>query len=123
MAATRPSLDTRSQAEYLGTAAGFGNRLPGLGDPCADPTLEWVELIDPAIKTLKPAAELRVPAGVEGNYSRLRDTTPTDTGGARAALATIVLKILGYQKMLRDLHRAFGQWSRQPDTPVERSQI
>jgi 3-mercaptopyruvate sulfurtransferase SseA len=31
----------------------------------------------------------------------------------------IVLKILGYQNV-RTYAGSFGQWSRQPDTPVER---
>ncbi len=51
--------DTRSQAEYQGTAAAFGEPPPRLGRIPAAIHLEWVELLDPATKTLKPAAELR----------------------------------------------------------------
>jgi thiosulfate/3-mercaptopyruvate sulfurtransferase len=50
--------DTRSQAEYQGTAAGF-QPPPRLGRIPGAIHLEWVELLDPATKTLKPAAELR----------------------------------------------------------------
>jgi len=51
--------DTRSKAEYQGTAAGFGEPPPRLGRIPGAIHLEWVELLDPATKTLKPAAELR----------------------------------------------------------------
>ncbi len=51
--------DTRSQAEYEGTAAAGGGPLPRLGRIPGAIHLEWVELLDPATKTLKPAAELR----------------------------------------------------------------
>jgi thiosulfate/3-mercaptopyruvate sulfurtransferase len=51
--------DTRSQAEYQGTAAGFGAPSPRPGRIPGAIHLEWVELLDPATKTLKPAAELR----------------------------------------------------------------
>jgi len=51
--------DTRSEAEYQGTAAGFGEPSPRLGHIPGAIHLEWVELLDPATKTLKPADELR----------------------------------------------------------------
>jgi len=51
--------DTRSEAEYQGTAAGFGEPPPRLGRIPGAIHLEWVELFDPATKTLKPAAEIR----------------------------------------------------------------
>ena len=50
--------DTRSQAEYQGTAAAGGQPPPRLGRIPGAVHLEWVELLDPATKTLKPAAEL-----------------------------------------------------------------
>lgn len=51
--------DTRSLAEYQGTAAAPGEPPPRLGRIPGAIHLEWVELLDPATKTLKPAAELR----------------------------------------------------------------
>jgi thiosulfate/3-mercaptopyruvate sulfurtransferase len=51
--------DTRSQAEYQGTAAAGGEPPPRLGRIPGAIHLEWTELLDPASKTLKPAAELR----------------------------------------------------------------
>lgn len=51
--------DTRSQAEYEGTATGFGAPPPRLGRIPGAIHLEWIELLDPDNKTLKPAAELR----------------------------------------------------------------
>jgi thiosulfate/3-mercaptopyruvate sulfurtransferase len=52
--------DTRSQAEYQGTAAAGGEPPPRLGRIPGAIHLEWAELLDPEGKTLKPAAELRV---------------------------------------------------------------
>ena len=37
----------------------------------------------------------------------------------RAALATIVLKILGFERA-RNYDGSFRQWSRDPDAPIER---
>jgi thiosulfate/3-mercaptopyruvate sulfurtransferase len=51
--------DTRSQAEYQGIAAAGGQPPPRLGRIPGAIHLEWIELLDPATKTLKPAAELR----------------------------------------------------------------
>ncbi len=52
--------DTRSQAEYDGTAtAGFGGPLPRPGRIPGAVHLEWSELLDPVSRTFKPAAELR----------------------------------------------------------------
>jgi thiosulfate/3-mercaptopyruvate sulfurtransferase len=51
--------DTRSQAEYQGTAAAFGAPPPRLGRIPGAVHLEWIELLDTGTKTLKPAAELR----------------------------------------------------------------
>jgi thiosulfate/3-mercaptopyruvate sulfurtransferase len=51
--------DTRSQAEYQGTAAAGGEPPPRLGRIPGAIHLEWTELLDPATKTLKPAEELR----------------------------------------------------------------
>jgi thiosulfate/3-mercaptopyruvate sulfurtransferase len=52
--------DTRSQAEYDGTAsAGFGGPLPRPGHISGAVHLEWTELLDPATRTFKPAEELR----------------------------------------------------------------
>ena len=50
--------DTRSKAEYQGTAAGFGEPPPRLGRIPGATHLEWAELLDPTTKTLKPAPEL-----------------------------------------------------------------
>jgi thiosulfate/3-mercaptopyruvate sulfurtransferase len=51
--------DTRSQAEYQGTAAAGGEPPPRLGRIPGASHLEWAELLDPTTKTLKPAPELR----------------------------------------------------------------
>jgi len=51
--------DTRSQAEYQGTAAAPGEPPPRLGRIPGAIHLEWAELLDPGSKTLKPAAELQ----------------------------------------------------------------
>jgi 3-mercaptopyruvate sulfurtransferase SseA len=40
-------------------------------------------------------------------------------GGRRGSIGTLVLKLLGYDNA-RSYAAGFSQWSRQPDTPVER---
>jgi 3-mercaptopyruvate sulfurtransferase SseA len=39
-------------------------------------------------------------------------------GGARASLATLVLKILGYEKA-RTYAGSYGQWAQQSDTQID----
>jgi thiosulfate/3-mercaptopyruvate sulfurtransferase len=51
--------DTRSQAEYQGTATAFGEPPPRLGRIPGAIHLEWIDLFDTDTKTLKPAGELR----------------------------------------------------------------
>lgn len=51
--------DTRSQAEYEGTASAGGGALARPGHIPGAVHLEWTELLDPASKTFKPAGELR----------------------------------------------------------------
>jgi thiosulfate/3-mercaptopyruvate sulfurtransferase len=52
--------DTRSQAEYQGSSASTGGEPPPrLGRIPGAIHLEWIELLDPATKTLKSAPELR----------------------------------------------------------------
>lgn len=52
--------DTRTLGEYEGTAAAGGGALPARpGHLPGAVHLEWVDLLDPVSKTLKPAAELR----------------------------------------------------------------
>jgi thiosulfate/3-mercaptopyruvate sulfurtransferase len=53
--------DTRSRAEYEGSAASpVGEPPPRLGHIPGSIHLEWTELLDPATKTFKPAADLRM---------------------------------------------------------------
>lgn len=52
--------DTRSRAEYEGSAASTGGEPPPrLGRIPGSIHLEWTELLDPATKTFKPGADLR----------------------------------------------------------------
>jgi thiosulfate/3-mercaptopyruvate sulfurtransferase len=51
--------DTRTRAEYEGTAAPGGNLPPRPGHLPGAVHLEWIELLDPVTKTVKPASELR----------------------------------------------------------------
>jgi thiosulfate/3-mercaptopyruvate sulfurtransferase len=52
--------DTRSRAEYEGSAASAGGEPPPrLGRIPGSVHLEWTELLDPDTKTFKPAADLR----------------------------------------------------------------
>lgn len=51
--------DTRTTAEYEGTALAGANPLPRPGHIPGAVHLEWIELLDPETRTLKPADELR----------------------------------------------------------------
>ena len=109
--------DTRTPAEYEGTVSGFGG-LPRMGRIPGAVHLEWTELLDPETKTLKPASELRQLLESRG-ITPDKEVASYCQGGARGALAAVVLRILGYDRA-RAYPGSFAQWSGQPDTPVER---
>jgi thiosulfate/3-mercaptopyruvate sulfurtransferase len=109
--------DTRSPGEYEGTAAGFGAP-PRLGRIPGAVHLEWTELLDPEAETFKPASELRQLLESRG-ITPEKEVASYCNGGARGALAAVVLQILGYGQA-KAYAGSFAQWSSQPDTPVER---
>ena len=108
--------DTRSRTEFEGTQAGYGppvrmGRIPGAVH------LECTELFDPDSKTLKPADELHTLLASAGITPESEIITYSH-GGARASLATIVLKILGYDDA-RTYAGSYAQWASQKGTTVE----
>lgn len=110
--------DTRTLSEYHGGAEGHGKPPPRPGHIAGAAHLDWIELIDPETKTFKPAAELRTLLESKG-ITLEREVNTYCGGGRRGSIGTIVLKMLGYNNA-RSYAAGFSQWSRQPDTPVER---
>jgi len=110
--------DTRSLAEFHRAAEGHGKPPPRPGHIQGAAHLDWVELIDPETKAFKPAAELRALLASKG-ITPDREVNTYCGGGRRGSIGTLVLKMLGYNNA-RSYAAGFSQWSRQPDTPVER---
>jgi thiosulfate/3-mercaptopyruvate sulfurtransferase len=111
--------DTRAPAEYQGTVAGFGDPLPRMGHIPGAVHLEWTELLDSDTKTLKSAADLQRLLASRG-ITPQKHVASYCQGGARGALAAVVLRILGYEHA-KAYAGSFAQWSNQPDTRVERA--
>jgi thiosulfate/3-mercaptopyruvate sulfurtransferase len=110
--------DTRSLAEFHGAGEGHGKPPPRPGHIAGAAHLDWIELIDPEAKTFKPAAELRALLESKG-ITPDREVNTYCGGGRRGSIGTLVLKLLGYENA-RSYAAGFSQWSRQPDTPVQR---
>jgi thiosulfate/3-mercaptopyruvate sulfurtransferase len=109
--------DTRSDAEYSGEEAGFRapprpGHIPGAGH------LDWTELLDPASRTFKPAAEMRQLLAAQG-ITPDKQVASYCNAGARGALGGFVLQLLGFARG-QAYAGSFAQWSSQPDTAVER---
>jgi len=110
--------DTRSLAEFYGAGEGHGKPPPRPGHIQGAVHLDWLDLIDPKAKTFKPAAELHALLESKG-ITPEREVNTYCGGGRRGSIGTLVLKILGYDNA-RSYAAGFSQWSRQPDTSVER---
>ena len=110
--------DTRSLAEFHGAGEGHGKPPPRPGHIAGAAHLDWLDLIDPEAKTFKPAAELRTLLESKG-ITPDREVNTYCGGGRRGSIGTLVLMLLGYENT-RSYAAGFSQWSRQPDTPVER---
>ena len=109
--------DTRSDDEYAGKVGGFGS-VPRLGRIPGAVHLDWSELLDADSRTLKPAASLRELLATRG-ITPEKPVASYCNGGARGALAAVVLRVLGYERA-GAYAGSFQQWSNQPDTEVER---
>jgi thiosulfate/3-mercaptopyruvate sulfurtransferase len=109
--------DTRSEGEYTGAERGYRSP-PRPGHVPGAAHLEWTELFDTESRTLKPAAELRQLLDARG-ITPDKQVASYCNGGARGALGGFVLRVLGYERG-QAYAGSFAQWSRQPDTLVER---
>ena len=109
--------DTRSLNEYQGALSVIEVPSPRQGRIPGAIHLEWKDLFEQNTMTLKPGGELRELLQAKGIVPESQINTYCQ-GGARASLATIVLKILGYEKA-RTYAGSYVQWAKQPDTTIE----
>ncbi|MQA00724.1 MAG: sulfurtransferase [Dehalococcoidia bacterium] len=110
--------DTRSLDEYEGERSAAFGTVTRLGHLPGAAHLDWVELLDPDTRTLKPADELREMLAARG-ITPDKQVAGYCQGGARGALGALVLQVLGYSRATT-YAGSYLQWSNQPDTRVDR---
>lgn len=107
-------LDARTPAEIE------GKDLRGIrrgGYIASSVPLYWEDLLDPATKVFKPAAELE-------RIFRQSGITPSDEIitycqiGMRASVDLFALHLMGYDK-LRNYYGSWEEWGNRDDTPIE----
>lgn len=105
-------VDTRSTAEYCGTArtAERNGAIPGAIHR------EWSDLVDAKTGRLKGTAELARLLRESGIDAKRPTVTYCQSGG-RAAVMAFALELMG-MKDVRNYYRSWGEWGNAPDTPV-----
>jgi thiosulfate/3-mercaptopyruvate sulfurtransferase len=107
-------VDARTQAEIE------GRELRGIrrgGYIASSVPLYWEDLLDPATKAFKPAAELE-------RMFKERGLAPSDEIitycqiGMRASVDLFALHLMGYDK-LRNYYGSWEEWGNRDDTPIE----
>ena len=106
-------LDTRSDAEFLGTLvrANRAGTIPG------SIHIEWKDNLDPQGR-FKPASELRRMYESKG-ITPDREVISFCQGGYRAAHGYLALRLLGYPHV-RNYLSSWGEWGNRDDLPVEK---
>ena len=108
-------VDARTRAEIEGRDLRGIRRGGRIGSSVP---LYWEDLLDPATKTFKPAAELE-------RLFRERALAPSDEiivycqVGMRASVDLFALRLMGYEK-LRNYYGAWEEWGNRDDTPIEK---
>lgn len=105
-------LDTRTEAEYLGTdvRSQFGGHVPGAMHA------NWLTLFNED-RTLRPLEELRAEFEARGLLPDRRIVVYCQTH-QRSAVSYLVLRALGYPDV-RALDGAWSNWGNRADTPKE----
>jgi len=80
--------------------------------------LYWEDLLDPATKAFKPAAELERLFAEKG-ISKSDEVITYCQIGMRASVDLFALHLMGYDK-LRNYYGAWEEWGNRDDTPIEK---
>lgn len=110
-------VDTRSFAEFCGTATGNNQR--GGAIPNAK-HLEWNELIDDKTHRFKPPAEISKLFEKAGIDPQRPVATHCQSGG-RASVMVFGLELMGGNDV-RNYYRGWSEWGNVKDTPIEKPQ-
>lgn len=98
-----------------------GRDLRGIKRGGAIPTsipVYWEDALDPDLKTLKPAADLKKLFESRG-FLPADDVIAYCQVGMRASVDLFVLHLLGYDK-LRNYYGAWEEWGNRDDTPIKK---
>jgi thiosulfate/3-mercaptopyruvate sulfurtransferase len=107
-------IDTRSEAEYCGTAqtAKRNGAIPGAVH------LEWKDVIDPKTDRFKDAGQL-ARLFRDAHIDLDRPSVTHCQSGGRASVMAFALELMG-GKDVRNYYRSWAEWGNANDTPIEK---
>ncbi|HEX6895637.1 MAG TPA: sulfurtransferase [Bryobacteraceae bacterium] len=106
-------IDARTSAEIDGSDTRLSSRGGAIPSAVA---VYWEDLLDPLMKTFKPAPELRTIFEQKG-LKRSDEIVAYCWVGHRSAVDLFALRLIGYEQ-LRNYLGSWEEWSRRPDLPV-----